>query len=270
MDSECAVCYCEQATCKLVCNHSFCKTCVKTWYQKSDEPTCPMCRRVMYFKGLHKLSEKWEDERIEKLNEEAFNTAFDAIFEEGSDYSESEEDSEEDSDWETSSEYSDESTWNEGDTHILFNHPETWKYDLLFNTETMAYEESSSPRSMFQFPTGRQLPGYVVQSESESSEVESEFGSDYLIDSIIKLQAAYQKALRTYTDIPSYLEDDNYLFFDIDEGDTGNFITEDDIFPHEKNLFVSKHSGMIQNKRTGSRVPPKGDNSYTIVVLVEC
>lgn len=264
MDSECAVCYCEQATCKLVCNHSFCKTCVKTWYQKSDEPTCPMCRRVMYFKGLHKLSEKWEDERIEKLNEEAFNTAFDAIFEEGSDYSESEEDSESDSDWETSSEYSEESTWDEGDTHILFNDPKTWKY-----------EESSSPRSMFQFPDGRQLPGYVLRSdslsESESSEVESEFGNgNYLIDSIIKLQAAYQKALRSDVDIPSYLEDDNYLFFDIDEGDTGNFVTEDDVFSHEKNLFVSKHSGMIQNKRTGSRVPPKGDNSYTIVFLVEC
>jgi hypothetical protein len=239
MDSECAVCYCEQATCKLVCNHSFCKTCVKTWYQKSDEPTCPMCRHVMYFKGLYKISEKWEDERVDKLNEEAFNTAFDAIFEEGSDYSESEEDSDSDSDWETSSEYSDWGNWEESNAHLLFNDPETW---TLPKRDTWSFSSS-----------------------------ESEFGNGcHLIQSIIKLQSAYQKALRTYTDIPSYLEDDNYLFFNIDEGDTVNFITEDDIFPHEKNLFVSKHSGMIQNKRTGSRVPPKGDNSYTIVVLVEC
>jgi len=200
----------------------------------------------MYFKGLYKISEKWEDERIDKLNEEAFNTAFDAIFEEGSDYSESEEDS--DSDWETSSEYSYCENWDEGDTHILFNDPETWKCESLF-----------------------QLPGYIVRSDSLSESESSEFGNGcHLIQSIIKLQSAYQKALRTYTDIPSYLEDDNYLFFNIDESDTGNFIIEDDIFPHEKNLFVSKHSGMIQNKRTGSRVPPKGDNSYIIVVLIEC
>ena len=45
MDTECAVCYSEVATCKLVCKHSFCKSCVKTWYQKSEEPTCPMCRQ---------------------------------------------------------------------------------------------------------------------------------------------------------------------------------------------------------------------------------
>ena len=249
MDSECTVCYSEVATCKLVCKHSFCKSCVKTWYQKSEEPTCPMCRHTLYFKGLHKISEKWEDERIEKLNEEAFNTAFDAIFEEGSDYAESEE--EYDSEWETSSEYSEESEWDEGDVHILFNNTETW--------------ESSSPRSIFQFP----MSDSESESDSDSSEVESVSGNgDYLINSIIKLQTAYQKALKADIDIPYFLEDDNYLFFSIDEG-TGTFWV-DDIFAHEKNLFVSKHSGMIQNKRTGSRVPPKGDSSFTVVVLVEC
>ena len=86
MDTECAVCYCEQATCKLVCNHSFCKSCVKAWYQTSDgEPTCPMCRHTLYFKGLHKISEKWEKEKMNKLNEDAFNAAFEKIFEEDSD-----------------------------------------------------------------------------------------------------------------------------------------------------------------------------------------
>ena len=248
MDSECAVCYCEQATCKLVCNHSFCKTCVKTWYQKSDEPTCPMCRRVMYFKGLHKISEKWEDERIEKLNEEAFNTAFDAIFEEGSDYSDSEDS--EDSDWETSSESeSDTDDWNnESNIHGLFN--DVWE---AFQEDQEVDDSSSSE----------------ISSEETISEVESD--SDYWIKSIIKLQAAYKKALKLYIDIPRYLDSENYLFVDINQFE-GIFIMDeyDDVFPHEKNLFVSKHSGMIQNKRTGSRVPPKGDNSYTIVLLVEC
>jgi len=232
----------------------------------------------LYFKGLHKISEKWEDERNEKLNEEAFNTAFEAIFEEDSDDDESDWETESESDWET--DYSDyereQEAWNEGDVHILFNHPETWKNEMLFNTETMAYEESSSPRSMYDFPYGRPVPGYVVRSEVESSEVESSeaksvFGNgDYLIHCIIKLQAAYQKALKIGNiDIPYFLEDDNYLFFDIDDGCT-NVVIEHDVFSHEKNLFVSKHAGMIQNRRTGSRVPPKGDSTFTVVFLVEC
>ena len=240
MDTECAVCYSEVATCKLVCKHSFCKSCVKTWYQKSEEPTCPMCRHTLYFKGLHKISEKWEDERIEKLNEEAFNTAFEAIFEEGSEYSYSEVDSDEsESDWETSSE----------------------------NEEPM---EPTTPRSVFEFP--RSIPSDTSSEVNlfDTSNLDWQSDGDYLIACIIKLQAAYQKALKVGIDIPYFLEDDNYLFFSIDEGETGTFWIEDDVFPHEKNLFVSKHAGMIQNKRTGSRVPPKGDNSFTVVVLVEC
>jgi hypothetical protein len=34
----------------------------------------------MYFKGMGKLVQKWEAERIEKKNEDAFNQAFDEIF----------------------------------------------------------------------------------------------------------------------------------------------------------------------------------------------
>jgi hypothetical protein len=236
MDTECAVCYSEVATCKLVCKHSFCKSCIKTWYQKSEEPTCPMCRHTLYFKGLHKISEKWEDERIEKLNEEAFNTAFEAIFEEGSEYSYSEVDSE----------YSDESDW---------------------ETSSENEEGPTTPRSVFEFP--RSIPS-DTSSEVTSKSLDWQSDGDYLIDSIIKLQAAYQKALKAGIDIPYFLEGDNYLFFSIDNGDTGTFVTFDDVFPHEKNLFVSKHAGMIQNKRTGSRVPPKGDSTFTVVVLVEC
>jgi hypothetical protein len=74
----------------------------------SDEPTCPLCRHTMYFKGLHKISKKWEEERFDKMNEDAFSTAFDEIFneDEDSDYSDSgsESESEYESDWETASE----------------------------------------------------------------------------------------------------------------------------------------------------------------------
>ena len=67
MDSpECAVCYSATANCTLVCKHAFCKDCVKEWYHKSDDPTCPMCRRAMYFKGMYKVAETWEKERNER------------------------------------------------------------------------------------------------------------------------------------------------------------------------------------------------------------
>jgi hypothetical protein len=204
-----------------------------------------MCRHPLYFKGLHKISEKWEDERIEKLNEEAFNTAFEAIFEE-----------DEESEYTGSEIGSDESDW------------VPWEDDESDWVPWEDTEEPTTPRSVFEFPSS---PMSDSSSEVESIEVESEFGNgDYLIDSIIKLQAAYQKALKAGVDIPYFLEDDNYLFYNIDKGDTGTFVIFDDVFPHEKNLLVSKHAGMIQNKRTGSRVPPKGDSSFTVVVLVEC
>jgi len=103
MNSECAVCYSADANCKLVCKHAFCKGCIKEWYHKSDDPTCPMCRRAMYFKGMHKVVASWEQDRIDKRNEEIFNQAFDQIFEEDEIDSDSESESEAGSDdsWET-------------------------------------------------------------------------------------------------------------------------------------------------------------------------
>lgn len=78
---ECPVCYCNQANCKLICKHSFCKGCVKEWYYASSEPSCPMCRKRLYFKGMYKIMDIWEQERFEKKNQEAFGEAFDNLFE---------------------------------------------------------------------------------------------------------------------------------------------------------------------------------------------
>jgi hypothetical protein len=105
---ECPVCYGDKASCNLVCGHSFCKDCVKTWYYKCDEPSCPMCRRNLYFKGMHKVVDEWDRERAFKKNEDAFNQAFDDIFEEIESESEFDPDSESDTDsdsesWETDS-----------------------------------------------------------------------------------------------------------------------------------------------------------------------
>ncbi len=79
---DCGVCYTNQPRCRLVCGHSFCYDCVKTWYQKSDEPSCPMCRGSLYFKHMRHHLDKWEDERIDKHNEECFNEVFESLFDE--------------------------------------------------------------------------------------------------------------------------------------------------------------------------------------------
>ena len=112
---ECAVCYCNSANCKLVCGHSFCRQCVKDWYQKGSEQTCPMCRHKLYFKGMYKVTPVWEEERFEKQRDEAFAEAIDQILSEEDDEDpmevdedpmevDSEEEDEAESEWETDSE----------------------------------------------------------------------------------------------------------------------------------------------------------------------
>jgi len=80
---ECPVCYACEPNCRLVCGHSFCKDCVKNWYFKSqgNECNCPMCRSPLYFRGMGKFVEKWEEERVEKRHQDVFNDAFDGILE---------------------------------------------------------------------------------------------------------------------------------------------------------------------------------------------
>lgn len=105
---ECSVCYCSQANCKLICKHSFCRDCVKQWYLNAkDTPSCPMCRKRLYFKGMHKFTKEWSEETYEKQNQDAFGEAIDYILsdeseEEGSEgseeYSDSEYDTQEDED----------------------------------------------------------------------------------------------------------------------------------------------------------------------------
>jgi hypothetical protein len=77
---DCGVCYTNEPRCKLVCGHAFCYQCVKSWYQKSEEPSCPMCRGSLYFRNMRCHLEKWEDERIDNHNEECFNQVFESFF----------------------------------------------------------------------------------------------------------------------------------------------------------------------------------------------
>lgn len=60
---ECPICYDEcHKTCKLVCGHSLCMSCVREWWKKSEEPTCPMCRNNLYFRGMRHTVSRWGDE----------------------------------------------------------------------------------------------------------------------------------------------------------------------------------------------------------------
>ena len=79
---DCGVCYTNEPRCKLVCGHAFCYQCVKNWYQKSEEPSCPMCRGSLYFRNMMAHVDRWIDERIDAYNEECFNAALEEIFDE--------------------------------------------------------------------------------------------------------------------------------------------------------------------------------------------
>ena len=107
--NECPVCYSDIARCKLVCGHSFCKSCVKSWYHQctdAEGAKCPMCRHRLYFKGMYKVLDDWEDERIELKEQEAFQEVFDSVFE-------SEEDTWDDDDDEEEYDDDDDSTWSD-------------------------------------------------------------------------------------------------------------------------------------------------------------
>jgi len=80
-DMECAVCYEDNARCKLVCKHTFCHGCIKAWCQKGSGVGCPMCRRAVYFKGFHKKQEEWAEEAWENKTAELFGKAIDELVE---------------------------------------------------------------------------------------------------------------------------------------------------------------------------------------------
>ena len=81
MDS-CPVCMTETPTCHLVCGHDFCHTCVKEWYMNNESSaTCPMCRHNLYFKGMFKHIDKWENSKDEKNAERLFSSALEELFE---------------------------------------------------------------------------------------------------------------------------------------------------------------------------------------------
>lgn len=247
MDSECAVCYSSAANCKLVCKHAFCKGCVKEWYHKSDDPTCPLCRRAMYFKGMHRVVSEWEQERIDQKNQEVFNQAFDEIFEdEDEDYSE--EDTENTTDDESDAE-SDDGSW------------ETWGGSQIDELDVSTEEITSLDITELEIPISASswMPPVHVPSTDYLN-----CYSEFLLEEIKCLQKDYQKAMDMGMDFDVYLENLEYVFIE----PVKNVWIQDDNMP--KNLFVSKHKNMIRNKRSGPRVHSKNDMGITVVIYVMC
>jgi hypothetical protein len=172
---------------------------------------------------MYKLERIWEQERIEKMNQEAFDEEFNSIFEE------------EDSDWETSTE-SDEEEDSDWET---------------FEEETEV-ESVPEPEPVFQ------------KLNLFESFDENKYYSDFMLGEIEQLQRNYQKAMDLGVGFDWYVN--NNMFYDFQYEKT--VWIEDDIFPHQKNLFVSNYNGGI-TKRNSTRVPPKGDTSFVFVLNIE-
>lgn len=72
MCNECSICYDDDAKCKLVCGHVFHHECIKNWYIKGDNKTCPICRHDIYFRGIRKRRHRWEEQGNEDKIGEIF------------------------------------------------------------------------------------------------------------------------------------------------------------------------------------------------------
>ncbi len=88
----CSVCMDNTLNCKLVCGHEFCSECVKEWYHKcgGHGPSCPMCRQSLYFKGMYKITQHWDEEKYENQIQGVYSEMFDAICDEMEDFDEGE------------------------------------------------------------------------------------------------------------------------------------------------------------------------------------
>lgn len=74
------MCYENATNCTLVCGHSFCKSCVKTWYTKGNGSAgCPMCRRKVHYRRMP--IKKWAKEADEAKKEEIYQEAFESTLE---------------------------------------------------------------------------------------------------------------------------------------------------------------------------------------------
>ncbi len=80
--AECCVCYDDMCTGRcttMKCGHRMHTKCIKTWYLKNENPTCPMCRGPFRFKGCIKALDSWDSER-EDFEDEVFDNHLEDLF----------------------------------------------------------------------------------------------------------------------------------------------------------------------------------------------
>ena len=225
---ECAVCYCNASNCKLVCGHSFCRQCVKDWYQKGSEQTCPMCRHKLYFKGMYKLLQVWEEERFEQQRDEAFAEAIDQIFAE-------DEDEELDLD-------------EDGDTLMA----EPMEIDGDLEQDEEADDEESVWKTDSEAESESDCPCELCQ-EDEEYEGWSWDSTDSRLADISDIQDQFNRFFRVglcpSIFVQAYVEGAVFVY--------DQAWWED--FPVKKNLFVSKHGVKpIGSRRVDQRLRPMG------------
>ena len=86
--AECCVCYddmCKGRCTTLNCGHRMHTKCIKTWYLKNEDPTCPMCRGPFRFKGFLNTLDKWDSERddfSDQIIDDHIESLFEALEEE--------------------------------------------------------------------------------------------------------------------------------------------------------------------------------------------
>ena len=129
---ECPVCFSDdQSMCKLVCGHSICHDCTKSWYMKNtseDGCTCPMCRKPLYFFGMRSRVGQWEEEREQAQYDNIYSKMFDNII------------------------YTHMNRTEEGDTDSEYDFDSEWEYDSDDLMEDLADFEkkiNSFPTDLF-------------------------------------------------------------------------------------------------------------------------
>jgi len=70
---ECPVCYSGKAFNTFTCGHHLCTSCTERWYLHHDEPTCPMCRKDICFRGVTRVKKKMELERRHQVYVDIMN-----------------------------------------------------------------------------------------------------------------------------------------------------------------------------------------------------
>jgi hypothetical protein len=76
---ECPVCFSGVPDLKLVCGHSFCTECIKKWYMHGESHTCPMCRKNIYFRGMCRIKDEWDEDIYGTKLADIFSEYFDDI-----------------------------------------------------------------------------------------------------------------------------------------------------------------------------------------------